>query len=275
MLKSPLLAALLIASLIANVSLFLFPYQWDDQKSPPRENWSQQSNSDGAKTEAREPPAGIQIECDPACAAKRANEGRINPWWHYIEKIRDDPVAGFTGLLFVATLILAYIARRQVKDSRAVQRAHVFVLAPRGEFQKHNGMIIGLRVWVIWKNSGTTPATEVNGVLGVTWVPTIEQFEFGRVDEGVPQPFVLGPGAESTSAPLDIGGGHIMANIERRGLQFFWGIARYRDIFPGSPEHVFEFCFRVAIQGKLAPNTPDPSVGFITHTEHNRYYDEK
>ena len=78
----------------------------------------------------------------------------------YLQKVRDDPVGGFTGLLFVATLLLAHIAARQIKDSRAIQRANVFVLSPgyRFNFDNH-GTIVGLRLWVILENSGTTPAS--------------------------------------------------------------------------------------------------------------------
>jgi len=168
--NKPLLAAFLLASLIANVSLFLFPYDWKREQSPPGEYRSQQPNGQQSETKQRTPAIRIQVECDPECSAKRSYESGVESWLKkYLQKVRDDPVGGFTGLLFVATLLLAYIAARQVKDSRAIQRAHVFVLSPgyRFNFDNH-GTIVGLRLWVILKNSGTTPASNMTVLTGAT-----------------------------------------------------------------------------------------------------------
>ena len=54
MLKSPLLVALLIASLIANVALFLFPYDWQNDKYPPGEH---ESANRGTATQIQTWPA--------------------------------------------------------------------------------------------------------------------------------------------------------------------------------------------------------------------------
>jgi len=147
--------------------------------------------------------------------------------------------------LFVATLLLAYIAARQVKDSRAIQRAHVFVLSPgyRFNFDNH-GAIVGMRLWVILKNSGTTPASNMTVLTGATWATNVEDFVFGQPSEGARETsIVLGPGAEIAGGRIDISPARTLGNFNRQGYQFLWGIVRYRDIFYRSREHVLEFCF--------------------------------
>lgn len=228
----------------------------------------------------RASPPVIQIECDPNCSAKKSNDHRNETTvygliYNYLEKMVTDPVAGFTGLLVVVTALLGLIARIQIKDSRAVQRAHIFVLSPQSELRlDNNGLIVGLRLWVIWKNSGTTPGSPVMALTGATWTPSIDQFQFGNISqEGVEQPFVLGPGAEIAAASIDISPAHVLANFNHQGFQLLWGWARYRDIFPGSKEHVVEFCFRVTIDGQLGLPPFTGRVNFAFHGEHNRYYD--
>jgi len=113
---SALLAAFLLASLIANVSLFLFPYDWKREQSPPGEYSSQQPNGQQSETKQRTPAIRIQVECDPECSAKRSYESGVESWLKkYLQKVRDDPVGGFTGLLFVATLLLAHMLLGKLK----------------------------------------------------------------------------------------------------------------------------------------------------------------
>jgi hypothetical protein len=278
MLRSPFLLAMLLASLVANVSLFLSPYDWENDKYPPRQDRSEQSSREQRESEVCQQPSPVQIERDLNCAASdRHNRGDYpGALKRYLLKTTDDPIAGFTGLLFIATCLLAMIARSQVKDSRAVQRAHVSVLSPQSEILKDDeGRVIGLRVWVIWKNSGTTPASPVIGETAATWVPSVDQFEWGRIiQERNRQPFVLGPGAEIQGGSIDIGVDHVRATFNGQGAQFLWGWARYRDIFPGSPEHVVEFCFSVTVDGQLGLPPFKGRVVFAFHGEHNRYYDK-
>jgi hypothetical protein len=184
----------------------------------------------------------------------------------------------FTGILALATLILAWMAIRQVKDTRAIQRAHVFPLEPRHEFLRanENAPIHGLRLWIPWKNSGATPADPVNSLIGITWVQNAQNFQFGVPgDQGHYQPFVLGPGAEIRSAPVDITLGPLNdLLIHRAGAQFLWGWARYKDIFDKRTWHIIEFCFRVTVEGQLGPPPFNGRVGFAFDGPHNRYYDE-
>lgn len=183
----------------------------------------------------------------------------------------------FTGLLALATFILAVIAIRQIRDSRAVQRAYIFPLAPQHQFlQREGGEIWGLRLWVPWKNSGTTPASPVNSFIGATWVLNSDDFQFD--DRALPghQSFVLGPGAEIPSGTVDITLEPLNdLLIHRRGHQFLWGWARYQDIFQSNRWHIVEFCFRVTVDGRLGLPPFTGRVSFAFDGPHNRYYDER
>jgi len=141
--RSPFFVAVLLSSLIFNVSLFLSHVEWEQQKYPPRENGSQQSESNQPKTTGGTPSAKVQIDCDPNCSAQSADERSDSPWWNdlkeYLQKMRHDPVAGFTGLLFIATMILSGIASWQIRHSRLIERAYILGGGPydqqRGMFQ--------------------------------------------------------------------------------------------------------------------------------------------
>jgi hypothetical protein len=191
-------------------------------------------------------------------------------------------LAAFTKWLAIATIFLVIctgglvvFARNQLRDSRAVQRAYVFVLAPQSQLLlDNNGLVIGLRLWIVWKNSGVTPASPINALIGAAWVPSIDQFTFGEVSQDeIRQPFVLGPGAEVASGTIDVSAAHLLATFNGQGFQFLSGWARYRDIFPNSREHVVEFCFRVIIEGQLGPPPFSGRVSFVFYGEHNRHYD--
>jgi hypothetical protein len=189
----------------------------------------------------------------------------------------DPAIDAFTAILALATLILALMAIRQSKDARVAQRAHVFPQQPQHQFlTDQNGVIWGLRLWIPWKNSGTTPAGAVNSLIGATWVRDPNEFQFGVVtQQGRQQPFVLGPGAEIASGTVDIGAPHINdLLIGRTGAQFFWGWARYQDAFQSTSRHVVEFCFRVTVEGQLGPPPFTGRVLFAFDGPHNRYYDE-
>jgi hypothetical protein len=182
-----------------------------------------------------------------------------------------------TGFIALFTVALSSIGREQARDNRITEQAYVFPLAPQSQFLMRDDQTIwGLRLFVPWKNSGGTPAVPVNSLVGATWVQNETDFEYGTVvQQGQHQPFVLGPGAEIPSGTIDIISPQLNdLFMHHQGHQFFWGWARYKDVFPNSPWHIVEFCFRVIIEGELGPPPFTGRVNFAFYGEHNRYYDE-
>jgi hypothetical protein len=217
--------------------------------------------------------ATVQISCKPFNISTIKSIGLVMA--RHPNEVAAAVTAVATGVIAWFTIVLSGVGRNQSRDARMVQRAHVFVLRPEAELQVHNNAIVGLRLGVTWRNSGSTPASPVTVLIAATWVPTIEQFTFGEViQEGFRQPFVLGPGAELASGTVGISAAHILANFRGEGAQLLWGWARYRDVFPNSQEHVIEFCFRVIAEGELGPPPFTGRINFAFHGDHNRYYDE-
>jgi hypothetical protein len=179
--------------------------------------------------------------------------------------------------LMVATVGLVSLANRQAKDARIAQRAYVYVRSPQSQLIFDHALnLVALRVWVVWKNSGTTPAGPMFSNIVATWTPDAASFQFGAITNdknSVSQPMVMGPDAELNSGTIDIGGAHVMAVVAGTGHQFLSGWARFKDAFPDSPEHVIEFCYKVSIQGTPSSTAGECVINFNLYGDHNRYYD--
>jgi hypothetical protein len=177
-----------------------------------------------------------------------------------------------TGLIAWFTIVLSRIGKQQAHDSRVVQRAYVFIRQPESAvLVDPNNTLVGVRVWVMWKNSGTTPASNMRARISAVFVQREDQFDFGEAAHAIEQPFVLGPDNEVASGYIDIGAQHVIAVLNNQGHQFLSGVARYHDSFPGSREHVVEFCFKVTYEGPLPPGAL--TIRFNISGAHNRYYD--
>jgi hypothetical protein len=279
LMRSPFLAALLIASLVANVSLFLFPYDWQNDKYPPGESGSHQTEEKQSQAKPTPPSTKIQIECEPNCAAKHPDDSRYNPGAlkRYFLKTIDDPVAGFTGLLFVATIILALIARNQMRDSRAIQRAYVAV-TPHGVHQYHQAGNVGddnIACVVGFKNVGNLPARNVAYAIRHTFStdPTLAVFTslIGCCEGNV----VLPPGIEiKKGAAPPVIKSDFEKNRDAGGQQSGWlyifGRVEYVDGFY-HPRWI-EFCFRYSLAG--AKGGLSISEGDARYHEHGNHTDE-
>jgi hypothetical protein len=180
-----------------------------------------------------------------------------------------------TGVIAWLTVTLAGVGKQQADDARIVQRAYINVVSPYSELRfDQAGTLVALRVWVVWKNAGRTPAFPMFARIGATFVGQVQQFRWGKPPATVVDPMALGPSAEFSSGHIDISAIHVTAAAAGNGNQFVWGEARYRDTFPDTPEHVVEFCYRVESEGQLIPTPGACRVRFNLHGEHNRYYDQ-
>lgn len=259
---------------IAAVLFYAALALWSSQHPPQQQHskWTAQgeqaANSNKNQTIISTPSMQVTVSGGLYVnAADKAAEGSAHKsetpqgFWEWFTKfltdikITDALLALFTFLVAVYTAQLKDVTKDVHEATVAGQRAYVAVLAPQAELRFDQARnLIALRVWVTWKNSGTTPAAPMTGLIGATWVPAVDQFVWGQANpQNVAQPFVLGPGAEIPTGHIDIAPGHAAATLSGGGHQFVWGWAKYRDIFPNSPEHVVEFCFQLSIEGELTP----------------------
>ena len=166
----PFFLALLISSLTVNVALFLSPYKWENDKYPPGEQRSNQTNTD--KGDARDfggaRVTGIQIECDPNCSAKNPDDHRNeSALARFFRKTLDDPLIAFTGVLAVATFVLAIYTGTVANATKAaaehiprVERAYVSGGAgfPTQKLPAGGTQIDFSKLQVTINNYGKTPA---------------------------------------------------------------------------------------------------------------------
>jgi hypothetical protein len=124
----------------------------------------------------------------------------------------------------------------------------------------------------VWRNTGATPTKDL--ILHVecevrdTKLPLDFSFAFDPTEIGTG---VIGPGSITVGGT----GARVVTPDElaasQRGEKFiyFWGFAKYFDIYPKSPQHVSHFCWAIAVTGEpheFAPNTVGlpPTKGALT-----------
>jgi hypothetical protein len=155
---------------------------------------------------------------------------------HYVEKIQDDPVAGFTGLLVFATLLLALIALLQIRQGRIVQRAYVAVEPLGIHLMVEGDRVIG---HIGIRNAGRLPARQLS------WFINIKHSDKGNEEvfplENGKGNIIVTPGAEAimgsdthvtlqdliSASGMDAAGG--ARNREKLLYLYVWGAVYYND----------------------------------------------
>jgi hypothetical protein len=132
------------------------------------------------------------------------------------------------------------------------------------------------RIRPIWINSGNTPTRRLRLYAHYE----LRNDELPADYNFVPDPTIATPPA--TIAPKgivesgshDYDGSDLVAISEKKKFFYIWGVARYRDVFPGTPEHVTKFCVQASI---VTGNPLEPwnekenqvDMGFLHYSRHN------
>ncbi len=162
--------------------------------------------------------------------------------------------------------------------SIATQRAFVNFSKIKGEriVDADKKKIIGIRFFVIWENSGTTPTKSARGAINIqAWPSELPKgFEFDNLSKLPPTPTVIGP-KNTVSQAAFIGINPIIMTQEKKSHLYSWGSMIYNDIFPDTPARLTEYCVEITnIQGTKADLT-DPDNFFRWEstpcTTHNCY----
>ena len=193
-------------------------------------------------------------------------------------------IAAFTGTLWVATSRQAELTKEALV---ADKRAFVFLtgfnqtwLYDVASDQYHWRFRPNLR------NSGDTPTKQmtmyVECEIRNTSLPPNYPFNYQSFNVAggtIPPKFELQGGLaphppDSGVTPQDI----IDSQLGRKYI-YIWGWVKYRDVFPGTEEHITRYCFLITPVGdplKFVPNTPGqpPTLGtlafpYIYHNEGN------
>jgi hypothetical protein len=182
-------------------------------------------------------------------------------WDLFVDKVKPHHeviTALSTGIIAVLTIVLAYVAWRQVRDARVLQRAYVAVTF-NGIKTNSAGQLVG---HVIFKNAGHMPAQKfcwrvhLDGS-GSGWKPPKI-----KIMEGVS---VIPVGSEwpMRTDPFD------HPQEEQRGLFLYvWGRATYNDGFSWRKRRT-DFCHRYPWEMRETPTGGGVSIS----AEHGTYHE--
>lgn len=159
----------------------------------------------------------------------------------------------------------------------ASDRAYVHYAGCR--WISHRDVNDGTFFWSIrpqWTNSGNTPTREAH--VHIRYELLDERlpadYDFAPNDQAVQTPATLPPKATIFSAHYNIKGEDLVAIREGRKHFYVWGIAHYRDVFPGTPNRITKFCsYAGRIAGNPLEGWDDKSnpveILFLTYHRHN------
>jgi hypothetical protein len=213
-------------------------------------------------------------------SAAEGHEGK-NPFERFWKWTTHDPVAFYTSLLALFTLILGastvllWWETRQIRssaaeDTRTLQRAYVSV-EPLGTRLRIDGASVMGHVAI--HNAGNLPASDLNWFINIKWSfdDREEDFPLSRGKGSV----VITPGSKATRGSGSIVGLQDMLDASGASLQpdltlqapvyiYVWGIVTYHDGFTAG--RVTKFCHRYnwAMRG---------GTGYSVDTEHARLHE--
>jgi hypothetical protein len=132
------------------------------------------------------------------------------------------------------------------------------------------------RITPRWVNSGNTPARNLEVYSGCELrdSPLPDDFPFAVPLDLKEIRATIRPKGETGGIHSDIFGKDIAAVGAGRKFLYFWGVAKYRDVFPGTPLRITKYCtFSANVMGDPLKPFDDPSnnvgMGFITYHKHN------
>jgi hypothetical protein len=131
------------------------------------------------------------------------------------------------------------------------------------------------RLRPLWINSGNTPTRKLRiyAHYELLDAPLRANYQFIPCED-VCRPAMMSPKGQVESGSRDFYGDDLLAVKEGRKFLYVWGIARYRDVFPDTSQHVTKFCvFATNVSGNpLEPwdEKANPfDISFATFDRHN------
>lgn len=134
-------------------------------------------------------------------------------------------IATFTIAWF--TITLSRVGRRQISDTRILQRAYLGA-EPRGIAEMQDKTIIA---HVAFVNSGNLPARNVRNNVKIGWFDNRDKIDFDKVTMGNEGGILLLPKMKVERGTLNLSDVDAAKYREGRGFIYVWGRAEYEDGF--------------------------------------------
>jgi hypothetical protein len=157
-----------------------------------------------------------------------SNKGMGKLWDQYVKGRSAGWTAIFTGVLTVATSLLAYIAYQTNETNRTSQRAFVSFPGTGGTAgnkitDPEGKTVTGIQFIVVWANGGNTPTrTATTHINWQSWSPEIPKtFEFPDLPVFETRPIVVGPHS-GTPVTMVVPIGAFKDAKERRQRLYIW-----------------------------------------------------
>lgn len=223
--------------------------------------------------------------------------GGIQLWYiHRQWKLASDGLSKMGDQIWVAKNAgnaaqdAANAARRAADTAKdalvRVQRAFVFADPVEARIVGKRPETGALNVNFRWENTGTTPTKWMRFKITCIWFDTglPKNFSFPElIEKGKREvhPLTVIPprGAISAFSSVPVG----IVNRWNAGFThiYFYGWAKYRDVFSGTPEHITKFCYEMVKVQEPDVLTPPTAPGIsnvtfsMTQCPRNNCYDEQ
>jgi hypothetical protein len=156
----------------------------------------------------------------------------------------------FTALLAYFSYLLYQVSRTADETQRAIQRAFVYpapVTVVR-IFNPTSHRIDSMQFIFGWRNSGVTPTKHMSSHVSWQQGPLPRTFNYPDIwNNGEPHVATLTficPKGETSMAPVPVPLS-IIQQLQYQTYIYFWGWAKYQDVFPRSANHITKFCYEL------------------------------
>ena len=183
----------------------------------------------------------------------------ITAWLgNIIRTHREEILAVATAIIAVYTIILAYVVRRQNKDSRIIRRAYV-IADMDGVRDTSKGNLVG---HIIFRNAGHLPAGKFSWFVKIS--SGNERFTPPRIKNRLLEGVGLIPAGAKW--PMSSDENPFPQEESNPQYLYVWGKVSYKDGFRWRKRYV-TFCHRYPMAKSYTPS----GGGFCIDAEHARY----
>jgi hypothetical protein len=180
---------------------------------------------------------------------RNTDEGHLMKWfWNTFFAGRAPAwTAISTVVLMFFSGLLWKVSDKANETSIVTQRAFISFSGPVLAKNTDGKKLKGINVFYVMSNSGTTPARAGISQWNLSLGPTVAQkgLDFDTLSQTERLSFVLGPKVLFQLKPISIPIQDLEMIGEGKRHLFFWGWTTYRDIFPGTPQRLTEFCTEI------------------------------